>query len=149
MKPKATAIAFLVLILAESWSCAQDRDQGIPTSMFGTSVDKGEWLIYPFYEYYRDKDAEYEPTEFGIAGAGATAERKGRYRAHEELIFVSHGFSKRWAAEIMGSSLDLILLINQKVYPLLNRPSPPALCPSVFFQQVAVWPQISLNKNQI
>jgi hypothetical protein len=29
----------------------EDRGTGIPTSMFGTYVRRGELLVYPFFEY--------------------------------------------------------------------------------------------------
>jgi len=61
-----------------------DRGTGTPTSQFGTYVRKGELLIYPFYEYYNDKDFEYEPLDFGYS---STKELRGNYRAHEGLIF--------------------------------------------------------------
>jgi hypothetical protein len=38
---------------------ARDRGPGIPVSMFGTYVERGELLVYPFVEYYRDGNAEY------------------------------------------------------------------------------------------
>ena len=73
-----------------------DRDPGIPLSMFGISVDAGEFLLYPFFEYYRDGNAEYAPNEFG---AGPDIDYRGRYRASEGLIFVGYGVSDRLAVE--------------------------------------------------
>jgi hypothetical protein len=29
----------------------RDRGEGLPTSMFGTYIRKGEFLLYPFFEY--------------------------------------------------------------------------------------------------
>lgn len=74
----------------------RDRGTGIPTSIFGTYVRKGELLIYPFYEYYRDGNFEYEPFEFGYE---SRQEFRGRYRAHEGLIFIGYGVSDRLALE--------------------------------------------------
>ena len=34
----------------------RDTGDGIPVSMFGTYIEEGELLIYPFFEYYRDSD---------------------------------------------------------------------------------------------
>jgi hypothetical protein len=70
---------------------------GMPTSMFGTYLRKGEMLIYPFYEYYRDKNMEYEPGEFGFV---STQEFRGSYRAHESLLWVGYGISDRLAVEL-------------------------------------------------
>jgi hypothetical protein len=74
----------------------RDRGTGIPTSQFGTYIRKGELLIYPFYEYYHDNNLEYEPFDFGF---GSTEEFRGRYRAHEGLIFIGYGISDRLAVE--------------------------------------------------
>lgn len=74
----------------------QDRGTGVATSMFGTYVRKGELIIYPFYEYYRDKDFEYKPEEFGAAG---DVDFRGRYRANEALFFIGYGLSDHIAVE--------------------------------------------------
>lgn len=74
----------------------RDRGTGIPTSMFGTYVDRGEVLIYPFVEYYHDDDAEYSPDELGF---GLDQDFRGRYRATEGLIFIGYGVSERLALE--------------------------------------------------
>lgn len=29
----------------------QDRGSGVPTSQFGTYIERGQWMVYPFYEY--------------------------------------------------------------------------------------------------
>jgi hypothetical protein len=75
---------------------ARDRGPGIPSSMFGTYIEQGEVLIYPFFEYYRDSDAEYSPDELGY---GLDEDFRGRYRASEALLFVGWGVSKRLALE--------------------------------------------------
>ena len=33
----------------------KDRGTGVASSMFGTYINKGDFLIYPFYEYYYEK----------------------------------------------------------------------------------------------
>ena len=75
----------------------RDRGPGLPTSMFGTYIERGEWLLYPFLEYYRDANMEYSPDEFGF---GLDADYRGRYRATENLIFLSYGFTDRLAVEM-------------------------------------------------
>jgi hypothetical protein len=72
------------------------RGPGVPTSMFGTYVRKGELLVYPFYEYYRDEDLEYAPEEFGVPG---DVDYRARYRAHEGLFFLSYGITDDLAVE--------------------------------------------------
>jgi hypothetical protein len=74
-----------------------DRGPGIPTSMFGTYIQRGEWLLYPFLEYYRDKNLEYSPDEFGYA---LDADFRGQYRATEGLMFLAYGLTDRLAFEM-------------------------------------------------
>jgi hypothetical protein len=74
----------------------QDRGPGVATSMFGTYVRKGEWLFYPFFEYYRDSNLEYAPSEFGVPG---DQDHRARYRAREGLFFVSYGITDDLAVE--------------------------------------------------
>jgi hypothetical protein len=75
----------------------RDRGTGIPTSMFGTYVRPGELLLYPFFEYYRDNNAEYSPEELGF---GLDQDFRGRYRAYEGLIFLGYGFNDWLAVEL-------------------------------------------------
>ena len=85
----------------------RDRGEGLPTSMFGTYIRRGELLVYPFYEYYRDGNFEYTPSELGVAGED---DYRGRYRANEGLVFVSYGFTDNLAVEfeaaVISASLD-------------------------------------------
>lgn len=74
----------------------RDRGPGIPVSQFGTYVSRGEFLFYPFVEYYRDRDAEYSPIELGY---GPDVDYRGEYRGIEGLVFIGYGFSDRLAAE--------------------------------------------------
>lgn len=64
--------------------------------MFGTYLQRGELVVYPFLEYYRDKDAEYSPDELGY---GLDADFRGRFEATEGLIFFGYGVSDRLALE--------------------------------------------------
>ena len=74
----------------------KDRGHGIPSSMFGTYINKGELIIYPYYEFYYDQDAEYKPVELGY---DLSEDFRGKYRAHEGLIFIGYGLSDRLALE--------------------------------------------------
>lgn len=76
---------------------ARDRGPGIPTSMFGTYVRRGELLVYPFLEHYRDRDAEYSPDELGY---GLDRDFRGAYRATEGLLFLGYGVTDRLAVEL-------------------------------------------------
>jgi hypothetical protein len=72
-------------------------------SQFGTYVNKGQVLLYPFYEYYSDDNLEYEPFDFGY---GSMQEYRGRYRAHEGLIFIGYGISDKLAVEFEAGVID-------------------------------------------
>jgi hypothetical protein len=74
----------------------RDRGTGVATSMFGTYVRRGEWLFYPFFEYYRDSNLEYAPSEFGFPD---DTDYRGRYRASEGLFFIGYGITDDLAVE--------------------------------------------------
>lgn len=88
---------------AEVPSYLRDRGAGIATSMFGTYVERGQWLVYPFFEYYKDDDAEYAPDEFGYDGE---EDYRGKYRANEFLIFIGYGVNDRLALELEAAVID-------------------------------------------
>jgi hypothetical protein len=74
--------------------------------MFGTYIRKGEWLLYPFFEYYRDKDFEYKPEELGFV---VDQDFRGRYRASEGLFFLGYGVSDRLAVEFEIAIIRAVL----------------------------------------
>ena len=77
-----------------------DRGPGVATSMFGTYIRGGELLVYPFVEHYRDRNFEYKPSEFGVAG---DLDHRGRYRASEALFFLAYGLTDDLAIELEGA----------------------------------------------
>ncbi len=81
----------------------RDRGPGIPTSMFGTYIEKGDFIVYPFFEYYHDKDFEYEPSEFGF---GSTTEYYSKYTANEGLLYIGYGISKWVSIEIEAAIIS-------------------------------------------
>lgn len=115
-KVVARAILGLVVLLGAADARAQDRQEpidrlrdrgtGIPVDMFGTYVRAGEFLFYPFFEYYRDRDYEYKPEELGYAG---TNDFRGRYRASESLIYFGYGVSDRVAVELEAAVIRAVL----------------------------------------
>ena len=84
----------------------RDRGPGLPTSMFGTYVERGELLIYPFFEYYRDRNFEYKPSELGALG---DEDFRGRYRATEGLIFMAYGLREGLAVEFEAAVISATL----------------------------------------
>jgi len=81
----------------------RDRGSGIPTSMFGTYVRRGELLLYPFFEYYRDRNMEYSPAELGY---GLDEDFRGRFRATEGLLFLSYGVTDWLTFEIEAAFIS-------------------------------------------
>lgn len=77
-----------------------DRGRGLPVSMFGTFVEPGELIVYPFYEYTRTPKFEYHPSELGAQGS---TDFLGKIVEHEYLLFVSYGLSDRVAIELEGA----------------------------------------------
>ena len=75
----------------------RDRGAGVPTSMFGIYAERGELLVYPFFEYYKDANAEYSPAELGY---GLDQDFRGEYEATEGLIFLGYGVSRRLLLEL-------------------------------------------------
>ena len=73
-----------------------DRGTGIPSSMFATYIRRGELIVYPFFEYYRDRNFEYKPEELGHRG---DQDFRGRYRANEALFFMAYGLGENVAVE--------------------------------------------------
>lgn len=81
----------------------RDRGAGIPTSMFGTNVRKGELLVYPFAELYADRNFEYKPSELGY---GLDMDQRGNFTASEQLLFVSYGITNDLAIEMEGAYIS-------------------------------------------
>ena len=105
------ALALPLLTFAQADDDAEpvylrDRGTGIPTSMFGTYIHGGEWLVYPFFEYYYNPDEEYKPAELGY---GKDEDYLSEYRANEYLIFLAYGITDRLAleTEIAGIAAEL------------------------------------------
>ena len=71
--------------------------------MFGTYIRRGEWIVYPFFEYYRDDDLEYKPEELGYPGE---VDYLGRYRAKEGLLFLSYGLGQNLAIEVEAAYIS-------------------------------------------
>ena len=95
--PLASCVAIPALAQeSEPASRSRDRGTGQPTSMFGTYIREGEFLLYPFFEYYLDHDAEYTPDELGY---GLDQDFRGQARASEYLVFLAYGITDWLAVE--------------------------------------------------
>ena len=110
-----STIIVLLIFLANTLNCIaqedlpyylNDRGTGISTSMFGTYINKGEFIIYPYYEFYYDHNSEYAPNEFGY---GLDVDYRGLYRGHEGLIFFGYGITERLAFEFEAAVITATL----------------------------------------
>lgn len=81
-------------------SYLRDRGAGQSTSLFGTYVERGEFLVYPFYEYVKSGFFEYQPRELGFDGSD---DYRGKLAEHEYLLFLAYGISDRLAIELEGA----------------------------------------------
>lgn len=79
-----------------------DRGPGTPTSLFGTYITKGEFLVYPFYEYTKNTGEEYNPAELG-ADWSEKGEYMGTLVEHEYLLFLAYGISDMVHIELEGA----------------------------------------------
>jgi hypothetical protein len=84
----------------------RDRGTGLPSSMFGTFIQRGQVLLYPFFEYYHDNDYEYKPAELGY---GLDQDFRGKYRASEGLIFIGYGLTDWLAVEFEAAVITATL----------------------------------------
>lgn len=80
-------------------SYLSDRGQGVTTSLFGTYVQKGQWLIYPFYEYESKSNEEYHGSELGYTGE---KDYLGESTVHEVGLFLGYGLTDDIALELEG-----------------------------------------------
>jgi hypothetical protein len=107
-------LAIALMIIGVSPAAAQDgsgardadRGPGVPSSMFGTYIGAGELLVYPFFEYYRDRNFEYKPEELGHPGG---EDFRGHYRAREALLFFGYGLTGDLAVEFEMAAIDATL----------------------------------------
>ena len=84
----------------------RDRGEGVPSSMFGTYVKKGQLLVYPFYEYYYNKNEEYSPDEFGYE---LDYDYRGKFSAHEGLVFFGYGIQDWLMVEMEAAVISATL----------------------------------------
>jgi hypothetical protein len=74
----------------------KDRGDAISSSMFATYIHPGELVVYPFFEYLRDNNREYQPKEFGL---GPEIDFRGRFHSTAEQIFLGLGVNDWLALE--------------------------------------------------
>jgi len=114
MKTSVSSISALLAFIVAAPAAAQDsptwrsrdRDNGIPASIFGTYIGRGELLIYPFFAYSQDHDREYQPIKLGY---GLIEDYRGRYWDNSQQIFIGYGVTDRIAVELEAGYIRAIL----------------------------------------
>lgn len=87
-------------------SYLRDRGQGIPTSLFGIFVGRGQWLVFPFFAYSYDHNREYQPAKLGF---GLDEDFRGKLRSTEELLFVAYGVTDWLTLELEAARISATL----------------------------------------
>jgi hypothetical protein len=82
----------------------RDRGTGVRTSVLGSYVRQGELLVYPFFEWYKDRNLEYKPSELGYGAS--QVDYRGRYRASEGILFFGYGVSADLALEFEAAVIS-------------------------------------------
>ncbi len=86
------------IVAQELPSYLRDRGTGIRTSHLGSYVRHRELLVYPFFEWYADRNLEYKPAELGYGPS--QLDYRGRYRASEGLLWFGYGATPDLAIEL-------------------------------------------------
>lgn len=82
----------------------RDRGTGVRTSVLATYVRQGELLVYPFFEWYADRNLEYKPSELGYGPS--EVDYRGRYRASEGIMFFGYGVGPDLALEFEAAVIS-------------------------------------------
>ena len=109
----------------------KDRGPGIPTSLFGTYIESGQWMLYPFLEYEKNDEEEYSPAELGYPRPGFVGEEEffGRSTQREAVLFLGYGLSDALAVEFEA---ELYASATLDKSPLDTSPVPARLEESGF-----------------
>jgi hypothetical protein len=110
MKPCILSVAVILFVFFVKSAEAQnealpsylkDRGDGISTSMFGTYVSKGQWLVFPYLAYTNDHNKEYEFRR-GLSF-------RGKYWDASGQVFLAYGVSEWLALEFETSFIKAAL----------------------------------------
>jgi len=109
----------------------RDRGPGVPTSQFGTYIEAGQWMVYPFVEYDKNTDEEYDPRELGYPRPGFVGEEEffGESSQTEAVLFIGYGFSETLAFEFEA---ELYTSAEFRKSPMDTSPVPQRLRESGF-----------------
>jgi hypothetical protein len=109
----------------------QDRGPGIPTSLFGTYIESGQWIVYPFFEYSKNTDEEYDPRELGFPRPGFAGEEDffGESTEYEAVLFLGYAFNEALAFEFEA---EMYVSAELEKSPLDTSPVPATIKESGF-----------------
>ncbi|HZF16169.1 MAG TPA: hypothetical protein VE046_09530 [Steroidobacteraceae bacterium] len=114
MPRPALAFCRIAALSACAWGCGSspapaadaelpvylaDRGPGLATSLFGTYVEPGQWLVYPFVEYENSSAFEYKPSEVGFVG---NQDYLGHLVTQEFDLYTAYGITDRLMVELEG-----------------------------------------------
>lgn len=97
---RAAAVALLLLpvgAFAQEPPFLADRGPGVASSIFNTYVRKGELVVFPFYEYFRNSNEEYHGSELGFVGE---IDYLGSAEGHEAVLFAAYGVTDDVVVEL-------------------------------------------------
>lgn len=100
----AVAQAPRALAAQELPSYLRDRGPGMRTSHLATYVRHREFLAYPFFEWYADRNLEYKPSELGYGPS--QVDYRGRYRASEGLLWLGYGVAPDVVLELEAAVIS-------------------------------------------
>jgi len=98
----------------------QDRGEGVTTSLFGTYIQKGELLVYPFYEYEKKSAEEYKGSELGFSND--EKDYLGKLIVQEALLFFGYGVTNDLAVELEFAAYEAETLTKAKGDTTSNIP---------------------------
>ncbi len=84
----------------------RDRGPGVPTSLTGIYLERGEWLGAASYQDLENRGFQYSPDEFGIADEN---DYLGKYTSSGGIFFLGYGISESLAVglRVTGGSTKL------------------------------------------
>jgi hypothetical protein len=81
----------------------RDRGPGVSSSLPGTYIERGQFLVYPFFAYSLDHDREYQPEEFGYP---SSEDYLAKYHDTSAQIFLAYGVSDWLALEFETGHIE-------------------------------------------
>lgn len=80
----------------------RDRGRGQPTSLFGTYIERGQLILFPYFAFTRDGNMEYQPSALGY---GSDQDFRGRFQSTQAQLFVAYAFTDWLAIEFESSRI--------------------------------------------